>query len=173
MRDRSRARRWRRHAGAAVWMAVLATAQAGEPPIPPPSRATLEALRVQRSGEAVTLGSLLPADEPAVVALWASYCVACRAEGGVLADTRSRFKDRGMRVMIVLADVDDPAAAKRFASDVRAPVEPLPIAKAQEDAAEDLAPEGFPTNYLVRGERVQRIDRLLKAADVAAFFQQP
>ena len=150
----------------ACWLTVLALALPALGRAEPPSLESLRALEIQRGAETIRLGSLLPAATPTIVALWASYCVACRGESGVLVEARKRW---GATVVLVLADVDDPKAAATFRTRTKTPFEMLPIAPAQEDAAEALAPEGFPTNFLLSGDRIERVDRVLTAGDIARF----
>ena len=128
----------------------------------------LRALSVRRGAAAVALGTLLDGDAPTVVSLWASYCVACRGESSTLVAARKQW---GAKVVVVLADVDDRAAVAKFQRETKTPFDLVPIAPAQEDAVDVVAPEGFPTNYLLHGERVRRIDRLLTPADLNAFFR--
>lgn len=128
----------------------------------------LRALEVQHGAHAVTLGSLLDRDAPTVVALWASYCVECRGETAPLQAAQKRF---GAKVVVVLSDVADPKTAATFRRETKTPFDPIPLAAGQEDAAEDLAPEGFPTNFLLAGGRVTRIDRVLTTDDLATFFR--
>ena len=132
----------------------------------PPSLESLRALEIQRGADTLRLGSLLASEAPTIVALWASYCVACRGESGVLVDARKRW---GAKVVLVLADVDTLKAAAKFRTQTKTPFEMLPIAPAQEDAAEALAPEGYPTNFLLSGDRIERVDRVLTASDIARF----
>jgi thiol-disulfide isomerase/thioredoxin len=127
----------------------------------------LRALWVQRGAETVALGSLLDDGAPTVVSLWASYCVACRGESSTLVTARKAW---GTKIILVLADVDNRTAAEKFRRETGTAFELLPVAPAQDDAIDDVAPEGFPANFLIAGNRVVRIDRLLKPGDLATFF---
>lgn len=124
-------------------------------------------LRVRRGGDAVPVAELV-GDGPAVVALWMSYCLPCRAEAPVLNAARARWREDQVRLVVVLGDAVEAGDATRVAGEAGLRLPLHAIAGGQEDAVDALAPNGFPTNFLVAHGTVRRLDRMLRADDVAA-----
>lgn len=169
--ERRRERHGRRRSRAAALLVTIAMIGTATRSVLAASVAdALRALPVQRHGATIPLGRTLDPNAPAVVAMWASYCVECRGESGLLLGLRKRWAAQGLQVMVVLADVADPKVAARFRQQTSTAVDLLPVAPRQEDVVDELAPEGYPTNYLLAGDRVTRIDRLLTKEDVAGFL---
>ena len=119
---------------------------------PPPSPATVLDLRVTRDNGSVVPLRHIVRDVPAIVAFWASYCPACRAEVPALNQAAAHWRSRGVRVVGVALETDtDRVRAARRTWGIRYDV--LRVAAGQDDLLERLFPHGLPaTAFVARGE---------------------
>lgn len=114
-------------------------------------------------GPSRALRSML-GDGPAVVTLWATYCAPCRVEVPVLNRAVERWKARGVRVVGVVVDVDDPEEVRAVSASwgIAYPVVWPPATEREHVAA--LVPRGLPTTFFVGGGRVRRHEGVLNDA---------
>jgi thiol-disulfide isomerase/thioredoxin len=121
-------------------------------------------LRVVGHDGAVTTVRALVADQPAVVAFWASYCAPCKAEVPALNRAADRWSAQGLRVIGVSLESDVARVAETAkAWDMR--YDTYPLVAGQEKTTEAIFPNGLPTSALVRkGETTLHEKRLDDAA---------
>src|SRR2546422_3661965 len=108
--------RWQRWAIPVSGVPVLAllawglTRDARTIPSPLPGKPAPDFALQTLAGDSLRLGDLK--GQVVLVNFWASWCLACRAEHGVLVSTVKRYRDRGLRIVgVVYEDSRDNARA--------------------------------------------------------------
>jgi len=109
---------------------------------------------------------------PAVVSIWASYCVPCRAEAPVLEQAAETWKGVDVRVVAVVGDLHDPKRVARLQKDWDIVTPTWWIAEDAEVQLDKLLPRGLPSTFFVKGETVVRHDHLLTDSSLAQLAQQ-
>jgi cytochrome c biogenesis protein CcmG/thiol:disulfide interchange protein DsbE len=141
---------------------LLGAAAAGTEP---DTKALLE-LRVRQGGAtAAPLGDALKGS-PAVITFWATYCPPCRAEVPVLARAERLWAGRGVRVVGIAVDVEDPFELKRVAAAWGITYETYWLPPEEKAAATRLLPAGLPTTFVVGRRGIRRLDRVLSEEDL-------
>jgi thiol-disulfide isomerase/thioredoxin len=117
------------------------------------------------SGGARTVRELV-GDRPTVVALWATYCPPCKMEVPVLNRAAERWNERGVRVVGVVVDSDDPEEIHDVAASwgIEYPIV-WPSAEERQPVA-PLVPRGLPTTFFVGNGRVRRHEGVLDDASI-------
>lgn len=134
--------------------------------------AAIRALPVHMGNEAARpLGDVLGAT-PAVVSIWATYCVPCRAEVPVLEDAAGRWKGVDVRIVSIVGDVHDPKRLAKLRKDWDVVTPTYWVAEDAETQLDALLPGGLPSTFFVKGDTVVRHDHLLTDASLAQLAQQ-
>jgi thiol-disulfide isomerase/thioredoxin len=146
---------------AALILAAAASGAAGEE-----EPAALLRLPVRRASDpARPVGALLGGAR-AVVSFWAAYCPPCRAEVPAMRRTAERWRARGVRVVGVALDADQPGEVARVSAEWGMDYETWWVPPDARERAAALAPAGLPVTFFVGPDGVSRWDRLLTDADV-------
>lgn len=89
------------------------------PPLAPPI-AKLASLKVGKpDGSATTLGELAPSGKPTLIAMWASWCVPCRAEAPAIAALRKKYGSDKLNIVYANlegVEAQTPESIKSFLS---------------------------------------------------------
>jgi thiol-disulfide isomerase/thioredoxin len=108
----------------------------------------------------------LAGDRPTVVALWATYCPPCKMEVPVLNRAAERWTDRGVHVLGVVVDSDDPQEIHDVVESwgIEYPIV-WPSADERQHVA-TLLPRGLPTTFFIGNGRVRRHEGVLDDAGI-------
>lgn len=109
---------------------------------------------------------------PAVVTIWASYCVPCRAEVPILEDAAERWKGVDVRVVSIVGDVHDPKRLAKLRKDWDVVTPTYWVAEDAEVTLDALLPHGLPSTFFVKGDTVVRHDHLLTDTSLPQLAQQ-
>lgn len=117
------------------------------------------------SGPNKTVRSMI-GEGPAVVSLWATYCAPCKMEVPVLNEAAERWADKGVRVIGVVVDTDDPEEVRAVSESwgIEYPVVWPPADERPHVAS--LVPRGLPTTFFVGAGRVRRHEGVLDDAGI-------
>jgi thiol-disulfide isomerase/thioredoxin len=119
----------------------------------------------QGDGPAAPLRTVV-GDRPTIVAFWASYCVACRAEVPALNRAVDRWSARGLRVVgVSLESNAERVSAAQTAWGMRYDV--YRLASQNDDLVGRLFPRGLPVAAFVRDGRTTLHEQLLDDAELA------
>ena len=119
----------------------------------------------QGDGPAVPLRTVV-GDGPTIVAFWASYCVACRAEVPALNRAVDRWSARGLRVVgVSLESNAERVSAAQTAWGMRYDV--YRLASQNDDLVRRLFSRGLPVAAFVRDGRTTLHEQLLDDAELA------
>jgi len=128
-----------------------------------PSSTVLDLRVVRRDGKPVPLRDVVR-DVPTIIAFWATYCPPCQAEVPALNRAAERWRDRGLRVLGVAMDGDDPGRVRDAARTWGIRYDVIRIAPGQDDLTATLFPRGLPLAALVAHDRLIVHDGLLDDA---------
>ncbi len=145
-----------RAAALAVALALIAAA---------PDDAVLDLTVRGAEGPARTLRTMV-GDGPAVVTLWATYCAPCKMEVPVLNRATDRWAERGVRILGVAVDTDDPDEVEAVSRSwgIEYPVVWAPAEEREQLAA--LLPRGVPTTFLIGRGQVHRHEGVLDDQEI-------
>ncbi|HEV7733295.1 MAG TPA: TlpA disulfide reductase family protein [Candidatus Binatia bacterium] len=130
-----------------------------------PDEAVLDLTVHGADGPPRTLRTMV-GDGPAIVTLWATYCAPCKMEVPVLNRANDRWAERGVRILGVAVDTDDPAEVEAVS---RSWGIEYPVVWAPADERPQLGtllPRGVPTTFLIGRGQVHRHEGVLDDAEI-------
>jgi cytochrome c biogenesis protein CcmG/thiol:disulfide interchange protein DsbE len=109
---------------------------------------------------------------PLVLDFWATWCAPCKTSMPHLSAIQSRYKDRGLLVLGVSTDDDNPQMVRKFADRLGLT---FPVALADDAILDSYGPiRALPTTIFInrRGELVRRVVGFLDAETMDGYVRE-
>ena len=109
---------------------------------------------------------------PVIVDFWATWCAPCKSSMPHLSAIQTRYRGRGLVVLGLSTDDDDPRAVRRFADRLGVT---FSLAVADDRVLEAFGPiRGLPTTIYIsrKGEIVRRVTGYIDAETMDAYAQE-